>query len=334
MSRLGAGLLLLTLLATCPAAAQEVRFTSGDVTLAGLLRRPSGTAPHPAVVLLPGSLATAKEDVRLAAVAAAFTARGFAVLTADSRGTGGSQGDFDRASLELLAADAAAAVAMLRQRPDVRAAAVGLWGVSQGASWVGPLAAQRSTAAFLVAASGPLLSPEDFVHRFFAAKLRNEQKLDEPTIERIAAARRAVWSYFATGRGYEAASQAVEALRREPWFASSGLPPTVRPPGEPTAQPARTRTFLAQKDFDPVAAIAGLPCPALFVYGAEDTQLPVAEHAATLRAFAPRAKAGITVEIVPGVDHDLRPTSGGTDNEALLRMARWAEAQVAGSPGR
>ena len=34
MTRLGAGLLL-TLLATCPAAAQEVRFTSGDLTLAG-----------------------------------------------------------------------------------------------------------------------------------------------------------------------------------------------------------------------------------------------------------------------------------------------------------
>ncbi len=95
-------------------------------------------------MLLAGSLPTAKEDERLAAVAAAFVGRGFAVMTTDSRGTGGSRGQLDSASLEQLAGDAAAAVAMLRQRADVRADAVGFWGVSQGASWVGPLAANGS----------------------------------------------------------------------------------------------------------------------------------------------------------------------------------------------
>ncbi len=326
--------LLAVLLGTAsqPAAVQEVRVTSGDATLGGLLRLPAGPPPHPAVVLLPGSRATAKEDERLAAVAAAFVARGFAALTTDSRGMGASQGDFHAASLDVLARDAAAAAAMLRRRPDVRGDAVGFWGVSQGATWVGPLAAERSAAAFLVAASGPLLSPEDFMHRFFAARLRADQDLDEPTLARITASRTTVWRYLATGQGYEAASAAVEAARGEPWFASSGLPPTVRPPGELTALPAPTKTFLGQKDFDPVAAVARLPCPALFVYGAEDTHLPAAEHAATLRDLASRPGARISVEIVPGLDHDLQPAragaGGATSAEPFASMARWAETQI------
>jgi hypothetical protein len=217
--------------ASPPGTVQELRFANGDVTLGGLVRLPSGPPPYPAVVLLPGSLATAKEDERLAAVAAAFLARGFAAMTTDSRGTGASQGDFHAASLEVLAGDAAAAAAMLEQRPDVRADAVGFWGVSQGATWVGPLAAERSRAAFLVAASGPLLSPQAFMHRFFAGRLRSGHQLDQPTIERIAETRAAVWSYLATGNGYEAASAAVAALRGEPWFAASGLPPHGAPTG-------------------------------------------------------------------------------------------------------
>lgn len=316
-----------------PLAPQEVRFASGGVTLGGLLRLPAGPPPYPAVVLLPGSLATAKEDERLGAVAAAFVARGFAALTTDSRGTGASQGDFAAASFEVLADDAAAAVAMLRKRPEVRANAVGVWGVSQGATWVGPLAAERSGAAFLVAASGPLDSPGIYTHRFLAGRLRSGQSLDEATIERITQARAAVWSYFATGQGYEAAKAAVEALRHEPWFASAALPSAVRARGELAALPVSLRTFLAQKDFDPLAAVGRLRCPMLAVYGAQDSQLPVQEHAEKLRALAASLQVRVTVEVLPGMDHGLRPVTGegaeaGADSEALAVMARWAEAQV------
>jgi dipeptidyl aminopeptidase/acylaminoacyl peptidase len=134
-----------------------LRFATNDVTIAGLLRRPSAGGPHPAVVLLAGSRPTTKEDERLHAVASAFVASGFAVLTTDARGTGDSSGDFASTSVAALAQDATAAVAELRKRSDVRREAIGIWGVSQGATWVGPLAAEQAHAAFLVAVSGPLV---------------------------------------------------------------------------------------------------------------------------------------------------------------------------------
>jgi len=323
---------------TQPAAPREVRFESGNVMLAGLLRVPGSPGPCPAVVLLGGSLPTAKEDERLATVAAAFVARGFAVLTTDSRGTGASQGEFDTTSLEQLAGDAAAAAAMLRQRADVRVDAVGFWGVSQGATWVGPLAAERGDAAFLVAVSGPLVSPEVHVHRFLAGRLRSDHGLDDATVERVTKARHVLWDYYATGQGYEMANAAVDALRKEPWFGSSGLPPTVTVPSQLAGLPERTRTFLAQKDFDPLAAIGRLRCPLLAVYGAQDTQLPVDEYAETLRTLGLRAIAGINVEVLQGLDHDLRPALGGpTDpntGDPFEVMARWALAQVTGQEAR
>jgi uncharacterized protein len=319
-------------------ASREIRFTSGKVTLAGLIRLPASPPPHPAVVLLAGSLPTTKEDERLATVAAAFVAQGFTVLTTDSRGTGASEGEFASASLELLSDDAAAAAKVLRQRPDVLAKAVGFWGTSQGASWVGPLAAERASSAFLIAVSGPLASPETYLNRFLAGRLRSAHGLDEATIERVTTARRDVWDYYATGQGYEEAKTAVEALRREPWYTSSGLPPTVTAPSELGGLPAPTRTFLLQKDFDPLAVIARLRCPLLAVYGAQDTLLPVADHAARLSTLGSRPDARITIAVLAGLDHDLRPVpDAATDpiaKDLFAMMARWTAAQVTAIGGR
>ena len=88
------------------------------------------------------------------------------------------------------------------------------------------------------------------------------------------------------------------------------LPPTVTIPNELTTLPGRTRTFLAQKDFDPLSAMAQLSCPLLAIYGSEDALLPVAEHVKTLRAMALRPQARITVELLQGLDHDLRQVPG------------------------
>jgi len=321
--------------AGAPPPPRDVELTSGGVRLAGSLRLPGGPPPHPAVVLLPGSLPTGRDDERMAVVAQAFVDAGFAVLTTDSRGVGASQGDFDLASIDLLADDAAGAIAFLRRRPEVRADAVGLWGRSQGATWVGPLATVRAGAAFLVAASGPLDSPEAHTHRFLAARLR-ARGLDDEAVARAEAVRAQVWSYYATGAGYQEALAAVAAARDEPWFDAAGLPATVRAPSELAALPARTRTFLAGKDLDPLASTRRLPCPLLAVYGGEDSMLPVARHAEALRALAYRHAAEIRVVVAPGLDHDLRRSTDGTegpgtDPEVLIRMVAWAAKQV-GSP--
>ncbi|HVR29436.1 MAG TPA: hypothetical protein VMS86_07855 [Thermoanaerobaculia bacterium] len=150
----------------------------------------------------------------------------------------------------------------------------------------------------------------------------------------LATSRRALWSYYATGEGHAAAAAAIAALRDEPWFEAAGLPAAVRAPEELAELPARLRTFLAQWDLDPLAALGALRCPVLAVYGAADDRLPVARNAEILRELAARTRVPLTVQVLPGLDHDLQAISGdATGNapapEASAVMARWAAAQVA-----
>ena len=64
-----------------------------------------------------------------------LTGAGIAVLSYDKRGVGGSSGDWRDATMDDLAADAAAALDFLGAHRGVRAGAAGLFGHSEG-GWV------------------------------------------------------------------------------------------------------------------------------------------------------------------------------------------------------
>lgn len=130
---------------------EDVRFSSGQITLSGTILVPDGEGRRPAIVLVHGAGVGPRESNRL--LAEMFARRGIVTLIYDRRSEGYSQ--FNR-SYDLLADDAIAAVNALRNRPYVDPDAVGLWGVSEG-GWVVPLAASRSGTvdfAVLVATTG------------------------------------------------------------------------------------------------------------------------------------------------------------------------------------
>jgi alpha/beta superfamily hydrolase len=121
---------------------------------------PPGPGPHPAAGLVHGSGPGERTNLLGMLRADMLLRNGVAVLLYDKRGVAGSSGDWERAGIEDLAADAAAAVAFLRTHPAVDATSVGLVGHSQ-AGWVLPAAAARGTGAeFLIVLSGGGISPE------------------------------------------------------------------------------------------------------------------------------------------------------------------------------
>jgi pimeloyl-ACP methyl ester carboxylesterase len=155
-------------LASCGAAATAPpplagAFQNGDVRIAYAIDLPPGAGPFPGVVLGHGSGRTTREELRW--MSSRFTALGFAVLRFDKRGVGESTGTYSGvgpgnsdAMFRDLASDVAAAVRVLRARPEVDPARVGLAGVSQ-AGWILPLAARNlGDAAFVVLISGPVCS--------------------------------------------------------------------------------------------------------------------------------------------------------------------------------
>jgi uncharacterized protein len=130
---------------------QAISFDNQGAHLVGTLYlpEPKEEGPRgkvPGIVFLSGSGAIPAKF--FGGIATYFTRRGFAVLIYDKRGVGKSTGvreargftDVHR-DLEPLASDAAAALALLAARPDVRADAVGFVGISEG-GLISPRAAQ------------------------------------------------------------------------------------------------------------------------------------------------------------------------------------------------
>jgi len=133
----------------------EVAFRSGNVTLAGTLFVPKVDGPHPGVVLFHGSGPQSRDSF----TGRWFAEQGVAALAYDKRGVGKSSGDFRTVPFTDLVDDGLAGLAFLKARSDIDPKHIGVWGLSQG-GWLGPLAASRSKdVAFVIAFSGPGVSP-------------------------------------------------------------------------------------------------------------------------------------------------------------------------------
>jgi len=99
-----------------PYKQEEVRFRNGDVTLAGTLLLPPTKGRHPAVILIHGSSTPSRNDFRF--YGDLFARKGIAALIYDKR-AGADLSGASRVDLRDLAADALAAVALLKNRDDI-----------------------------------------------------------------------------------------------------------------------------------------------------------------------------------------------------------------------
>jgi dienelactone hydrolase len=134
----------------------DVSFPAGDgTTLHGTIVAPAGGAsPGPAMALVHGGGPGPREWLRQEAEA--FARAGIVTLIYDKRTEGYSLVD---RSYPRLADDALAAVRLLRARPEVDPARVGLWGLSEG-GWVAPLAAATSDeVAFVITVGASGVAP-------------------------------------------------------------------------------------------------------------------------------------------------------------------------------
>ena len=130
----------------------DVQFEHAGITFGATLFTPLGAGPAPGVLLVAGSEGDA-DRYSLDALAWVLASRGFVVLAYDKRGTGTSGGTW-RVSLEVRAADGAAALDELRRHGRVDANRVGVIGFSEG-GWLAPMIARlHNDVAFLVAISG------------------------------------------------------------------------------------------------------------------------------------------------------------------------------------
>ncbi|MCX0241899.1 alpha/beta hydrolase family protein [Streptomyces drozdowiczii] len=300
----------------------EIEFVSSQARLAGSLAVPRGAGAGCAgVVLVGGSGPSDRDnDSFFPPLRHHLLDAGFAVLSYDKRGVGGSSGDWRDGTLSDLATDAKNAVRFLQSQPGVRPDAVGLLGHSEG-GWVAlRAAAALDDMAWVVTTSCPGVSPA-VQERYALANHLRVMHLD---------------SQADADHTLDLYDRLIEAGRSDADFATAMqiVDAAGRPPGLAyywSDLDERMWGFLKRKqDHDPTADLLGLRCPHLVFLGGADPLVPVAETLDVLGAVACRAArspdATLTVEVLPGADHRLRlPDATAPEPTYFESLTSWLQ---------
>jgi pimeloyl-ACP methyl ester carboxylesterase len=319
------------------ASEEAVRFSSGDAILAGTLVLPEGTQRHPAVVLFHGSGPQSRDLF----TARWFASHGIAALAYDKRGVGESSGDFKKIPFMDLCDDGLAGLAYLKSRKEIDLQHIGVWGLSQG-GWLGPLAASRSSnISFVIAVSGPGVSPGQQMLFYYAEELR-ARGVPESDVLEATALRREVWNYMSSGQGYEKARDGLENARGKRWYnevkkQQDGLFDPLPAPSELSKPVGRSLLWFGHEmNYDPVPALRALRVPALFLFGDQDRLVQVKESVDIIRqTLTQSGNKDSTIRVFPQVDHGMRLVSGEGEGsvapEYLETMAKWLAAHAGAS---
>ena len=192
----------------------EISFQSHGSKLGGTLLEPPGPGPHPLVVFVHGSERTSPMSGSYPLILAAH---GISVLAYDKRGTGKSEGEYTQ-NFELLADDAAAAMAEARRIAVGRFSRIGYFGGSQG-GWIAPLAAARSNPDFIAVGFGLMASPREEDREQVLSEMR-AKGYGEPDLSQARqvaeATARLVTSRFTTG--FDQLTEVKRLYGARPWF--------------------------------------------------------------------------------------------------------------------
>ena len=257
-----------------PYTAEDVTFTTKEgIRLAGTLTVPTARAAtrRPAVVLITGSGSQDRDEATPAVpeyrpfreIADTLTRRGIVVLRLDDRGIGGSDAGPPTATSADFANDIRAAVAWLRERPDVDPARIGLVGHSEGA---------------IIA---PLVAVED-------ARIRAVVLLEAPA-ER--------------GRLILAEQQRMLLggdSTRTPAERDSALARATRVTDSLVKEPGWLHWFA---EYDPLPAARRVHAPVLILHGETDQQVPVSQARTLAAAMRAAGNQRVTLQTFPRMNH-------------------------------
>lgn len=315
---------------------ENVVFTHDDVRLSGVLVRPYGRGPFPAVILVHGSGPATHNEVAYRIYANAFLRKGLAALVCDKRGSGNSTGDLRLATYEDLAEDVAAGMRFLRTRSDIIPDQIGLFGRSEGGGWVGPLAAARvGHVAFFVDGVGPAVTQAEQMVYAIALALR-KHGYGERDIQQALSLRRALCEYYrraaidsvwAVGAARDSLARAIAVAQQSTWYRTAEDLPQSLPAYDRKWYSALAFNYF----FDPAPVMARLDCPVLAVLAKEDERVPTDATVAVLEKLRSERNRTLVICVFPRVGHTFmtwRALPPPFPPGYLSLLGNWAKQQV------
>jgi pimeloyl-ACP methyl ester carboxylesterase len=268
---------------------------NGDVSLAGSLFLPPVKATA-TMLMHPGSGPSDRDnDVYFPPIREHLLEAGVAVCSFDKRGVGGSTGRWQDAGIIAQADDLLACAATLLSDPGVPRP-LGLFGHSQGGWVVVEAAGRNPPIAFVVASSGPGVTPaeqERYSHRTYLAnngvtesEMHEALELFDKLVEALQ-----------RGSTYEDVRSEIEPEQLPDVYRGRNL---VLLPDDEELWGFLLRMF----DYDPRAALERIRVPVLALFGADDPLVPVTASVTVYReAVQPEL---LSVAVFPGADHRMQ----------------------------
>jgi len=310
-----------------PYKVEEVTFRDGTLNLAGTLTTPETTGPHPALVLLTGSGPQDRDEDVLGFkifkdLADVLTRSGIAVLRFDDRGVGGSGGNQADCTDDDYAADAMAAVELLRMRPEIDSSRIGLLGHSEGASAASIAASMHPhTIAFLVLMAGGALRGDSVINsqivRLGLAAGKTGADLEESLQlqkEIYTAVREGGDMTRARGILHDKAARAYRTLTPAQRAAVKDSVAFVTQAVEIPLAATKSRWFRRFIDLDPAAYLKKVRCPVLALFGERDHQVFLELNKPPMEEALRGNKDG-TVRVVPKANHLFQLAGTGLPSE-------------------
>ena len=291
-----------------------VRIPGNGFTLVGTLSEPSGrpgpNGRFPAIVLVPGSGASDRDETIagipiFGQLAGALADAGYLVVRYDKRGVGQSGGRPESATLGDYAEDARAVLRFVAKRKDVDADRIAIFGHGEGA-WIAlATAAREDRVAAVVLAAAPSGTGGDLVLEQQAQLLARLSLSDAEKQARMDLQKRIQAAVLGTGDW----TDVPDTLRHQadtPWF----------------------RSFLA---FDPASVMRKVDEPLLLIHGQLDRQ--IAPHHLDRLAELARTRdepeeGGLEALTLPGVNHLLAEAKSGDVEEYARLEARHLSPEV------
>jgi len=296
---------------------EEVSFRNeiDDIKLAGTLTYPKTGSAFPAVILISGSGPQDRNSELLGhkpflVMADYFTTKGIAVLRVDDRGTGETEGNYNKTRLNGFVRDTKAALDFLRKHEKINDSNIGLLGHSLGGTIAPIIACNDRYISYIIMLAGPTMRGDKLM-------LRQKELIET----KVGASKEQVAQGQANIKG---AYEIILDKEVAPDELQSQLKAYFKDTFGEMLPDSQIDTFTKQltipwlTDFirhDPAPFLEQVNCPVFALYAEKDLQVPPKENLEVIETKLKSHNTNVVTKIMPGMNHLFQSCETGLPQE-------------------